>query len=131
MSQLDQGGTRGKGRTEPAPLYRIPEIETHVGPGTQIHTDEMHSYKSQPEKGYEHRKVNHAREEYVGPDGTTVNAIENFWRHLKCSINGTHISVSSKHLQRYVKEFESRFDRRMRPETLLSELLSQFPELDA
>ena len=91
----------------------------------------MHSYKSQPEKGYEHRKVSHAREEYVGPDGTTVNAIENFWRHLKCSINGTHISVSSKHLQRYVKEFESRFDRRMRPETLLSELLSQFPELDA
>ena len=29
-----------------------------------------------------------------------------------------------------VKEFEFRFNRRMRPETMLSELLSRFPELD-
>ena len=89
----------------------------------------MHSYKSLPSKGFEHRKVHHARDEYVSKDGTTVNAIENFWRHLKCSINGTHISVSGKHLQRYVKEFEYRFNRRMRPEVMLSELLSRFPEL--
>jgi len=92
----------------------IPEIIEHVEPGTEIHTDEMHSYKSLPQHGYDHRKVHHAKKEYVGKDGTTVNAIENFWRHLKCSINGTHISVSSKHLQHYVKEFEYRFNRRMR-----------------
>ena len=61
----------------------------------------------------------------------TVNSIENFWRHLKCSIKGTHISVSPKYLERYAKEFEFRFNRRMRPERMLSELLSRFPELDA
>ncbi len=41
------------------------------------------------------------------------------------------MSPDPKHLQRYVKEFEYRFNRRMRPETMLSELLSRFPELDA
>ena len=107
----------------------IPEIMAHFEPETQIHTDEMHSYKSLPHMGYEHREVHHVRDEYVGKDGTTVNAIENFWRHLKCSITGTHISVSGKHLERYVKKFEYRFNRRMRPETKLSELLSRFPEL--
>jgi transposase len=39
--------------------------------------------------------------------------------------------VSGKHLERYVKEFEIRFNRRMRPETMLAELLTRFPELDA
>ncbi len=53
------------------------------------------------------------------------------WRHLKCSIEGTHISVSPKYLERYAKEFEYRFNRRMRPETMLDELLSRFPELAA
>ena len=66
-----------------------------------------------------------------GPNGETVNAIENFWRHLKCSIEGTHTSVSRQHLERYVKEFEFRFNRRMRPETMLFELLTRFPSLDA
>jgi len=32
-----------------------------------------------------------------------MNGIENFWRHLKCSINGTDTSVSPEYLGRYVK----------------------------
>ena len=75
-------------------------IEANVEPGTEIHADDW-----------------------------DVNSIENFWRHLKCSIKGTHISVSPEQLEAYAKEFEYRFNRRMRPETMLSELLSQFPEL--
>ena len=65
------------------------------------------------------------------PDGTSTNQIESFFNHLKKSIAGTHTSVSRKHLERYVKEFEYRFNRRMRPETMLDELLSRFPELGA
>jgi transposase len=41
------------------------------------------------------------------------------------------VSVSSKHLERYVKEFEFRFNRRMRPDTMLAELLTRFPESGA
>ncbi len=107
-----------------------PIIEANVVKGSDIETDELKSYSGLAAKGYDHATVNHSAGEYVSEDGVTVNSIENFWRHLKCSIKGTHISVSPKYLERYAKEFEFRFNRRMRPETMLSELLSRFPELD-
>ena len=88
-------------------------------------------YNKLDQKGYALRRINKAQVGYVSKQGVTVNAVENFWRHLKCSIRGTHISVSKELLERYVKEFEYRFNRRMTPGRMLSELLSRFPELRA
>jgi transposase-like protein len=108
------------------------EIEAHVEKGTEIHADGYRSYNGLDDKGYDLKRITTKEYgKYVGPDGESVNAIENFWRHLKCSIIGTHNNVSPKHLERYAKEFEYRFNRRMRPETMLGELLSRFPDLDA
>jgi transposase len=59
----------------------------------------------------------------------TVNAIEGFWRHLKCSIAGTHISVSPKHLSRYAKEFEFRFNRPKEAASMFPGLISTFRPL--
>ena len=75
--------------------------------------------------------MEYAYYDYRLAETVTVNGIENFWRHLKCSIQGTHTSVSAKHLGRYVKEFEYRFNRRNRAETMLAELLSTFRPLNA
>ena len=108
-----------------------PIIEANVAKGSELQTDEWLGYKGLDAKGYDHKKVNHGAKQYVAEDGTTTNAIENFWRHVKCSIKGTHISVSSKYLETYVKEFEYRFNRRTSSELMLGELLSRFPELDA
>lgn len=107
-----------------------PLIEANVKPGTSVHADELKSYDGLEKKGYYPKRVNHDAGEYVGFDGATVNGIENFWRHLKCSIKGTHVWVSPKYLERYAKEFEYRFNRRGRAETMLSELLSTFPKAD-
>lgn len=110
----------------------IPQITENVKDGSEVHTDELRAYqKAIPVDRYTHKTVNHSEGEYAKPDGTSTNQIESFFNHLKKSIAGTHTSVSPKHLQRYVKEFEYRFNRRMRPEAMLSELLSRFPELDA
>ncbi len=79
--------------------------------------------------GYWHKTVNHAHEQYVSPTGTTVNAIEGFWRHLKSSIAGTHISVSPKYLGTYAKEFEFRFNRRNDPASMFPALVSTFQPL--
>ncbi|WP_416897572.1 MAG: IS1595 family transposase [Minwuia sp.] len=106
----------------------LPVIEASVVKGTAINTDELKSYDALSKAGYQHTRVNHTDGRYVADDGTTVNAIENFWRHLKCSIKGTHTSVSPAYLEHYAKEFEYRFNRRMRPETMLSELLSTYPD---
>ncbi len=110
----------------------MPVIRANIADGTGIHTDELSAYnKAIPLERYTHKRVNHSQGEYATPEGVSTNQIESFFNHLKKSIAGTHTSVSRKHLQRYVKEFEYRFNRRLRPETMLSELLSRFPELDA
>lgn len=107
----------------------LPVVRANVKPHTEIHTDEHRAYGGLGTMGYWHKTVNHAREEYVSKTGTTVNAIEGFWRHLKASIAGTHISVSPKYLNRYAKEFEYRFNRRSEPASMLPELLSTFRPL--
>jgi len=107
----------------------MPIIRQNIRPHTEIHTDEHRAYGGLGTMGYWHKSVNHAREEYVSPTGTTVNAIEGFWRHLKSSIAGTHISVSAKYLNRYAKEFEYRFNRRNDAASMFPELISTFRPL--
>lgn len=103
-------------------------IKKNVAPGTTIHADDWVAYDGLESEGYDLHRVTKHNGHYVGPNGETVNAVENFWRHLKCSITGTHNNVSRKYLERYAKEFEYRFNRRMTPETMLDELLSRFPD---
>jgi transposase len=112
----------------------FPLVKASVQPRTEIHTDEYRTYitvGNMPGMAYRHEAVNHAKNEYVcRTTGATVNALEGFWRHLKASIAGTHISVSGKYLGRYAKEFEYRFNRRQNPASMLPELLSTFRPLN-
>jgi len=107
-----------------------PLIEANVKQGTNVHADELKSYDGLGALGYYPKRVNHSEGEYVGFDGATVNGLENFWRHLKNGIRGTHVWVSPKYLERYAKEFEYRFNRRERAEVMLSELLTTFAKPD-
>jgi len=108
----------------------FPIIHATVRPYTEIYTDECTSYSGLgANMGYWHKSVNDAAKQYVSPTSTTFNAIEGFWRHLKASIAGTHISVSPKYLGRYAKEFEYRFNRRNDPASMLPELLTIFRPL--
>lgn len=107
----------------------LPVIAANVLPGTAVHTDQNHTYRNLPKMGYGHAAVNHNRDEWVR-DNCHVQTIEGFWSQLKRSINGTHISVSGKHLWKYAKEAEYRFNRRHRPEAMLPELLSTFRPLN-
>lgn len=106
--------------------HLLPQVQSFVLPGTEIHTDECSSYRSLDKLGYDHKRVAHCRGEYVGPDGTTVNAIEGFWGMLKRGIYGTHISVSAKHLPKYLGEFEYRWNMRSVPHLMLDRLMHSF-----
>ena len=75
--------------------------------------------------GYTHRTVNHGAGVYVR-GSCHVNGIEGFWARLKLSIRGTHVHVSAKHLQKYVKEFEYRYNRRKRPASIFGDLVARF-----
>jgi transposase len=104
----------------------LPIIRHHVKPHTIVHTDELHSYGPLGGMGYYHETVNHAREEYVSPKGSSVNGIEGFWAMLKRGINGTHIHVSSHHLPKYLAEFEYRHNMRKAPHLMLDRLMVSF-----
>ena len=93
----------------------FPIIAKNVLAGSVVHTDECRSYIGLRHKGYTHKTVNHGEKEYVKGD-SHVNSMESFWARLKTSINGTHIHVSGKHLDKYAEEFEYRFNSRNHPE---------------
>lgn len=103
----------------------FPLISNYVAPGTRISTDEWPAYKTLPALGYTHKTVRHGAKEYARGN-THVNTLEGFWAILKRSIRGTHIHVSRKHLQKYLVEFEFRFNRRETPHRMLHDLLASF-----
>ena len=106
-------------------------IVANVLAHTEIHTDNFMSYAGLDGTGhkYWHKTVNHSVNQWVSPTGTTTNGIEGFWSQLKRGIFGTHIHVSPQHLWKYAKEAEYRFNRRHRPETMFSELVSTYQPL--
>jgi transposase len=101
-----------------------PVIESTVVTGSTLNTDELKSYRGLQLKGYRHQTVNHNQGQYVSAFGATTASIESFWAILKRGIAGTHIYVSGKHLSKYAKEFEYRFNRREHGEVMLDELLT-------
>lgn len=103
----------------------LPHIDENVEEGSTISTDEYHAYKNLRDMGYTHGSVKHSMEQWVKGIHHT-NTMEGYWAHLKKAINSTHISVSKKHLQKYLSEFEYRYNTRTNPEQMFPELISSF-----
>lgn len=89
----------------------FPLVTQHVAKGTVLSTDEWMGYRGLRKLGYSHQTVNHKREQWVNGKAHT-NTIEGFWSQFKNSVRGTHKSVSKKHMQKYLGEFEFRFNLR-------------------
>ena len=130
MGMMERGGNV---MTKVVPNQRrsslLPVIKENVKLHSIVHTDEAGAYLTVGGEGYFHMTVNHGAGEYVSPQGSSVNGIESFWGQLKRSIAGTYIHVSAKHLEKYAKEAEYRFNRRSQPSAMLDELLSTFGPL--
>ncbi len=56
-----------------------------------------------------HEYVDHSSHEYVRGDVTTNHA-EGYFSQMKRSIDGTHHHVSREHLDRYLAEFDFRYN---------------------
>jgi transposase-like protein len=90
-------------------------IVTNVSRKSELHTDESKIYKHVGKEFAAHKTVTHGwggGGEYVGPDGQTTNAAENFFGIFKRGMVGTYHKCGAQHLQRYVTEFEFRFNNR-------------------
>jgi len=92
-----------------------PLIVHKVGKETTIVSDGFGAY-SKLKKQYHHEVINHAQDEWVRGEYHT-NTIEGFFSQLKRGIYGIYHHVSPKHLHRYCKEFEYRYNTRKSKET--------------
>jgi hypothetical protein len=111
-------------------LRLIPEIMENVATGSRISSDEWNVYKRYlPALGYQHAFVTHSADEFVRGDVHT-NTLDGFWKHLKCGIKSTHVSVSKQHLQKYVNEFAFRFNNREAPAEMFHRLVRQVSRAD-
>ncbi len=101
------------------------QVLRYVRRGSTVNTDEARYYEQLGENGYNHVALLHRAKEYVRGEHHT-NTIEGFWSMLQRSIRGTHIHVSGKHLDKYLQEFEFRFNLRSAPELMFPRLLASF-----
>lgn len=79
-----------------------------------IMTDTWPAYEGCGDENTRHETVNHSADEYVRGECHT-NSVENVWSLFKRSIVGSYHQISTKHLDRYLDEFEFRFNNRNNP----------------
>ena len=82
-------------------------VHDQIEPGAKVYTDDHRSYQGFPNR----QVVKHSVGEYVNGMAHT-NGVESFWALLKRGYYGTYHQMSSKHLDRYVTEFEGRHNTR-------------------
>ncbi len=76
-----------------------------------IYTDEAHGYHGIGDENTTHETVEHSAKEYVRGDVHT-NSIEGAFGLFKRGIVGSFHQVSHKHLDRYLDEFEFKYNNR-------------------
>jgi transposase-like protein len=80
----------------------------------RVMTDEWPAYRGIADHDTTHETVQHGRKEYVRGDIHT-NGIEGAFGLFKRAIVGSFHQVSHKHLDRYLDEFEFRYNNRKNP----------------
>jgi len=83
-------------------------IKQNVAKDSVVNTDAARAYFGPEQKGYSCR-VNHSAKVFVDNMAST-NGIESVWALLKRGFYGTFHKFSGKHLQRYVDEFDFRWN---------------------
>ena len=90
-------------------------LVTNASRKSELHTDESQLYVKVGKEFAAHKTVEHGWNQggfYVGKDGQTTNAVENFFGNFKRGMKGTYRFCSEQHLQRYLTEFEFRHNNR-------------------
>jgi transposase-like protein len=85
---------------------------TNVQRKATLVTDESNLYKVLGKEFDGHQKVNHGAREYINAAGFTTNNVENFFGVFKRGMRGTYTFCGEQHLQRYLTEFQFRYNNR-------------------
>jgi len=88
-----------------------PIMEQHVAKEAHLMTDEAGQYRIIGPAYASHQAVAHGKKEYVRGNVHT-NTIEGFFGIFKRGVIGTFHHISEQHLQRYLNEFDFRYNHR-------------------
>jgi transposase-like protein len=88
-----------------------PLLAANIARDAKLMTDDATFYKKLGKDYASHEAVMHSRGEYVRGNVTT-NTVEGFFSILKRGLIGTFHHVGEQHLQRYVTEFDFRYNHR-------------------
>ena len=91
-----------------------PVLSEYLAEGVHIMTDSS-SVLMNIDMGAKHDTVNHSAKEYVRHENgvcISTNTVEGYFATLKRGINGVYHHVSRQHLNRYLTEFDFRYNAR-------------------
>lgn len=88
----------------------LPIIKENVSDDVELITDGWRSYSTLGDT-YKHTVVKHNKNHYTYGEAHT-NTIEGFWSLLKRGIVGIYHSISEKHMNYYINEFNYRYNTR-------------------
>ena len=89
------------------------------------------SYGLLEREGYTHVAMKHGAKAWCIYDYRTrahhhTNSVENFWKLFKNSVRGTHVSISQKHMKRYLDEFTFRANHRDEVNRMFDRVVAAF-----
>jgi transposase len=104
-------------------------VHKNIERGSAVSTDEFSAYSLLRRDGYDHHGVNHSKKQwrkynYRRGEYHHTNSVEGFWRLFKNSVRSTHIHVSEKDMDRYLKEFTFRSNHRQMTNAMFDLLIS-------
>lgn len=86
-------------------------LKKNVLQSSTLHTDESRLYTKNGKEFAKHETVKHTAGEYYR-DGVTTNNCENYFSIFKRGMKGVYQHCSERHLQRYLSEFDFRYNTR-------------------
>ncbi|MEL6664941.1 MAG: IS1595 family transposase [Pseudomonadota bacterium] len=92
----------------------LPIVQENVEYETRILTDEARRLRPVGGKFHTHKRVNHSQNEYVNLEDRTIhtNTVEGYFSIFKRGMKGVYQHCSSKHLHRYLAEYDFRYNNR-------------------
>ena len=91
-----------------------PIMDANISREATLMTDGAMFYKTIGEDYAEHHTVNHTQGEYVNKDNREIhtNTVENYFSVFKRGMRGTYQHCAHNHLNRYLAEFDFRYNYR-------------------
>lgn len=112
LSLVERGGRVRSRHIEAVSAEKLkPILWTQIHEGTKLMTDEAKEYRTIGRMFAGHETVQHGIGEYVR-GGAHTNTVEGYFSIFKRGMKGVYQHCSSKHLKRYLSEFDFRYNER-------------------